>query len=404
MLVIAFSIYEFTKHGVVSPACRPAGGCTTSSRRWRRSARTSRANPRPTCDPAHPNPLALNYAGRTPLVLAFFATGSGPCKRQVDTLQAVSRQFSPDADRSSPRSRSMPAKQQAAKLVRSQHWTIPVAFDSQGRSGRSTALRSVRSSSSRGRGGVVAQRLIGEHWIALSAGARRAAFVRCCGGWPTSLTLAAPPTGSSSDEVRAEFPGLRLDWVSVVARRRASPRERQASSERPVEPLPRSERRRDADAADPARLPGVLPPDRARSRRRPDPERGGGRRAPAPRRVSLRGPDRRRAADRPDRDRRAGVGARRRRASRPAGSGSARASPATGSADRARRIRSPPGRLVVADAARVHALLFGDIAPGHEVGLAHGRGSCCSRSASPASRRSTSRRRCGCASRRCARG
>ena len=52
-----------------------------------------------------------------------------------------------------------------------------------------------------------------------------------------------------------------------------------------VRPLPRRERRRDAHAADPARLPDVLAADRSRSRRRPDPERASGDRAAAARRL-----------------------------------------------------------------------------------------------------------------------
>ena len=93
VLLVAFSIYEFNKHGVVSPGVPAGNGCTTSSRRWPPIGPDKPANPRPKCDPAHPNPLALNVCGRTPLVLALFATGSGPCKRQVDTLQAVSHEF-----------------------------------------------------------------------------------------------------------------------------------------------------------------------------------------------------------------------------------------------------------------------------------------------------------------------
>ena len=62
---------------------------------------------------------------------------------------------------------------------------------------------------------------------------------------------------------------LRLDDDRRRGRDAALPRWLKRGS-RPLEPLPRRQRRRDAHAADPARLPRVLPPDRARPRRRPD--------------------------------------------------------------------------------------------------------------------------------------
>ena len=149
ILVIAFSVYEFNKHGVVSPGV-PAGQRLHNFVAPLATIGPDKpANPRPKCDPAHPNPLALNVCGRTPLVLALFATGSGPCKRQVDTLQAVSHEFR--------RSRDRVRRGRDQRLQAADGQARPrAALDDPGRRstvkgrwGRCTELRSVRSSRSR---------------------------------------------------------------------------------------------------------------------------------------------------------------------------------------------------------------------------------------------------------------
>jgi thiol-disulfide isomerase/thioredoxin len=172
ILVIAFSVYEWGKHGVVSPGV-PAGERLHNFVAPLATIGPDKpANPRPKCDPAHPNPLALNVCGRTPLVLAFFATGSGPCKRQVDTLQAVSHEFAPRGIQFAAVAINA-SKQQTAKLVREHHWTIPVAFDSEGAVGALYGVEICPIVELARPGGVVAQRLIGEHWIDRTALAER---------------------------------------------------------------------------------------------------------------------------------------------------------------------------------------------------------------------------------------
>ena len=123
------------------------------------------ANPNPRCDPAHPNSRGLNVCGRTPLVLAFFVTGSVDCKRQVDTLQALSAefrgsgvQFAAVAIRAS--------RKTTAALVRAHHWTIPVAYDSDGAIAALYGVEICPMLQLAYRGGVVADRLIGNHWLA----------------------------------------------------------------------------------------------------------------------------------------------------------------------------------------------------------------------------------------------
>jgi thiol-disulfide isomerase/thioredoxin len=168
VLLIAFSVYEFTKHGIVTPGVGAGKRLHYFVAPLATIGPDQPANPRPRCDPAHPNPRALNVCGRAPLALAFFATGSGACKREVNTLEAISKTFPPgqvqfaaiaiNADRS-----------QTAKLVRSHRWTIPVAFDSEGSIGALYNVEICPIVELAYRGGVVANRLIGEHWLNQSA-------------------------------------------------------------------------------------------------------------------------------------------------------------------------------------------------------------------------------------------
>ena len=153
-----------------------------------------------------------------------------------------------------------------------------------------TGSTSVRWSSSRTVAASSRDRLIGDHWETAAALAPQVAGAgerRVAGGRD------AMATGAAADRVRraavaAEFPGLRLRWLTVPARRRPQPARRCAPRCATLSNRYRgAERRRDADPADPARLPDLLSPDRARSRRRPDPQRGGGGGAAAARRVSL---------------------------------------------------------------------------------------------------------------------
>jgi thiol-disulfide isomerase/thioredoxin len=168
VLVVAFSIYEFGKHGIVSPGV-PSGQRLHNFVAPLATVGPDRpANPRPRCDPVHPNPLALNVCGRTPLVLAFFATGSGPCKRQVDTLQRLSREFAPRGIQFAAVAINA-GREETAKLVRARHWTIPVAFDSEGSVGALYGVEICPIVEVARRGGIVAQRLIGEHWIGAGA-------------------------------------------------------------------------------------------------------------------------------------------------------------------------------------------------------------------------------------------
>jgi Redoxin len=168
VLVVAFSVYEFTRHGVASPGV-PAG---KQLHKFVAPLATIgpdlTVNTKPRCDPAHPNPLALNVCGRTPLVLAFFVTGSGTCKRQVDTLQAVSRRFAGSGVQFAAVAISA-SRAETRRLVRAHHWTIPVAFDSVGRVGALYGVEICPMLELARAGGTVQARLIGARWLSVPA-------------------------------------------------------------------------------------------------------------------------------------------------------------------------------------------------------------------------------------------
>jgi AhpC/TSA family len=175
VLVVAFSVYEFTKHGVVSPGVVAGKQLHYFVAPLAAIGPDKPANVHPRCDPAHPNPLALNVCGRTPLVLVFFATGSAACKRQVDVLQAVSHRF-PTGSAVFAAVAIRGSRHTTAALVRRRRWTIPVAFDSDGAVAGVYNVQICPLIELAHRGGVVADRLIGEHWLnqaALAARVRR---------------------------------------------------------------------------------------------------------------------------------------------------------------------------------------------------------------------------------------
>ena len=81
-------------------------------------------------------------------------------------------------------------------------------------------------------------------------------------------------------------------------------------------------------------------------------------------------------------------------------SASARAARASGWGARQRPRRSPPGRLVVADASSALAVLFGRPPPQHEPAPAHAPADAVRRAGPRRSRAVSSKRRCGAATRR----
>jgi peroxiredoxin len=170
-VIVVFSAWQFASHGAASTGIAPGQRLHYFAAPLAASTLNGAANLTPPCTLAGHDPRALNIcllARRAPLVLAFYVTGSSACQQQVNTLQAVSRQF--------------PARQvqfaavavgashsKVAAEVRSHHWTIPVAYDTDGRVGALYGVSICPLIELSKRGGIVAQRLIGNHWLAPSA-------------------------------------------------------------------------------------------------------------------------------------------------------------------------------------------------------------------------------------------
>ena len=174
-LVIVFSVLQFVSRGVGSTGVPPGQRLHFFAAPLATSTLNGAANLSPPCTLAQHNPGALNIcllAKRGPLVLAFYVTGSSTCQRQVDTLQAVSRQFSPRKVQFAALAVGA-GHAKIASEVRSHHWTIPVAYDSDGRVGALYGLSVCPLIELANRGGVVSQRLIGSHWLNPAALAAR---------------------------------------------------------------------------------------------------------------------------------------------------------------------------------------------------------------------------------------
>ena len=174
-LVVAFSISQFATHGVGTTGIPAGRKLHFFSAPLAASTLNGDANLNPPCTLARHDPRALNVClltARAPLVLAFFVTGSDACKRQIDTLQAVSREFQPSQVQFA--AVAVDASHSAtAALVRSRHWTIPVAYDRDGAVGTLYGVEICPLIELSTRGGTIADRLIGEHWLSTGALAGR---------------------------------------------------------------------------------------------------------------------------------------------------------------------------------------------------------------------------------------
>jgi peroxiredoxin len=168
VLVIGFLIYSLTSHNSTGTEGVPAGGrLHLFAAPLAASTLNGDANLDPPCTLARHDPRALNVCllvKRGPLVLAFFVTNSSQCEREVDTMQALSRrrplrraQFAAVAVNGTHAA--------TAKTVRAHRWTIPVAYDADGAVGGAYAVSACPLLELTERGGTVAKRLIGEHWL-----------------------------------------------------------------------------------------------------------------------------------------------------------------------------------------------------------------------------------------------
>jgi hypothetical protein len=87
-------------------------------------------------------------------------------------MQAVSRAFSPrQVQFAAVAVRASHAD--AARAVRAHHWTIPVGYDVDGRLGAAYGVEVCPLVELADRGGLVAARLVGDHWSSRAALARQ---------------------------------------------------------------------------------------------------------------------------------------------------------------------------------------------------------------------------------------
>jgi peroxiredoxin len=166
LLVILISVAFLTTQGVGTAGVPAGKRLPLFAAPLADSTLNGAANLKPACTLARHDPRALNVCllvKREPLVLGFFVTTSSGCERQVDTMQVVSTELAPgEVQFAAVAVRASHAD--AARVVRTHHWTIPVAYDEDGRVGAAYGVEVCPIVELARRGGVVARRLIGEAW------------------------------------------------------------------------------------------------------------------------------------------------------------------------------------------------------------------------------------------------
>jgi peroxiredoxin len=174
-LVVGFVLYTLTSHKPGAEGVPAGAALHLFAAPLAASTLNGDANLNPPCTPARHDPRALNVCllvKRGPLVLDFFVTNSPQCEREVDAMQSLATrrglrrvQFAAVAVNGS--------HVTTAKIVRKHGWTIPVAYDADGAVGGLYGVSACPLLELVGRGGTVAQRLIGEHWLNRGALAAR---------------------------------------------------------------------------------------------------------------------------------------------------------------------------------------------------------------------------------------
>jgi peroxiredoxin len=169
-LVLIISISFLTTHGPGTAGIPAGKKLHYFAAPLARTNLNGDANTNPPCTLAQHSPKALNIclmAKRAPLVLAFFVPGSSGCENQVTALQAVSHDYNPNQVQfAAVAVRTNHAD--ARKAVVSHHWTIPVAYDADGAVSDIYGVEVCPIVELARKGGVVTNRLIGEHWASAS--------------------------------------------------------------------------------------------------------------------------------------------------------------------------------------------------------------------------------------------
>ena len=174
VVVIVISVVSFLQHGVVTTGVPAHQRLRYFAAPLARTNLNGDANvAHPTCSLAKHDPRALNVCllvKRGPLVLAFFIAGAKPCTQEVDAMQALSGRF-PTVQFAAVAVDSSHAA--TAQSVRANRWTIPVAYDADGAVGLQYGAAVCPLVELAYRGGIVQDRLIGEHWAQPAALAAR---------------------------------------------------------------------------------------------------------------------------------------------------------------------------------------------------------------------------------------
>ncbi len=170
LLVIVISVTFLTSRGAGTAGVPAGKRLPEFAAPLALSSFNGAANLHPTCTEAKHDPRALNVCllvKRAPIVLAFFVTSSSGCEKEVGALQRVKAQLPPGrvqfaavAVRSSHRD--------VARAVRRNHWTVPVAYDEDGRVGAAYGIEVCPIVELARQGGIVVRRLIGEHWASVA--------------------------------------------------------------------------------------------------------------------------------------------------------------------------------------------------------------------------------------------
>ena len=170
-VVVAVSAYQFVSHGTGTTGVAPGHRLHFFAAPLASTDLRGDPNLRPPCTAARHDPRALNLcldARRSPVVLSLFVLGSSECERQVDALQTLSRRMAGSGVRFE--AVAVDAGRAAtARAVHAHHWTIPVAYDRGGAVGALYGFAVCPMAELAGRGGIVRDRLIGDHWATAAA-------------------------------------------------------------------------------------------------------------------------------------------------------------------------------------------------------------------------------------------
>jgi hypothetical protein len=167
VVVVIVSIYQFVTNGIGTTGVAAGQRLRAFAAPLANSTLEGDANvTNPTCSLARHDPRVLNSClilRRRPLVLSFFVTGSSSCVSQVDALQRLSKEAPGGSVQFA--AVAIHASHSATRaLVRSHHWTIPVAYDASGAVQGAYSLEICPIAELVRRGGVVASRLVGDRY------------------------------------------------------------------------------------------------------------------------------------------------------------------------------------------------------------------------------------------------